>query len=448
MKTFPPADRRVNWNRLLKRTLASLYVGLLLTSFFLTVQVAVKRILLNSNQPSGMGTYWSQLGEMDFVAFYIGGKLARTEVEHLYDIQRQTELRQSLPFGATAEQGTLLPFVYPPLFAKLMSPFSIVSLRSAYCLWLATAFVGILSSLCMLSTTLHWAKEERFKALVNTIGFVPLVMNAFIGGQASWIGLLIFTATFVTLSQSRLLTAGLVFSLSYYKPPLFLVALGVFGTVYGRRFLAGFLIGGVLLAVGSIWSIGWEACVMWVRLVSRYTYGQELVPGVTLPPNQGAGIIGLIATLPIDGVIKIGLTVCGIGAASVAAWNLRPPSHATDYFRRWFCFVVIASVTLSLQCIRYDLAILLLPFLIWNEGGFWRIASQSNDNRKITRLLVNGFVTLYFFEWLARGIEFGSYAVNLSSFAAIGLLISLYFELRHSRPVLRLEAPGEGTSVS
>ncbi|MBT8397447.1 MAG: DUF2029 domain-containing protein, partial [Gemmatimonadetes bacterium] len=79
--------------------------------------------------------------------------------------------------------------------------------------------------------------------LLYSLGFVPFSLNTLLGGQISWLGLAIFAMVGTAISNRKPFLAGLVMSLSYYKPPLFLLLLIVLLLSQGRRFFWGFAVG-------------------------------------------------------------------------------------------------------------------------------------------------------------------------------------------------------------
>jgi len=297
----------------------------------------------------------------DFITFYIAGKLYSIDPAHLYDLLRQKELRTlTLGISSSALNGEL-PFVYPPLIAVAFSFLAHFPFSNAYIIWAIFALCVSLFSLFAVLRQLGFS-QIGFVSTVIVIfgGFLPFSMNTILGGQLSWIGFSLVCWIFLALQADRPFIAGLLMSLSYYKPPLFLLALIVLLCTQGPAFFSGFSLGGVILIILTIWAVGVSGLINYISLVSRYTYGQKLFEDVELPPSEGAGIFALFTTFSPH--MTLTFTLFGavfIAITFILVWCRFTPSVNSWYV--WYATVWIASVGLSLQCIRYDLAIIFLP---------------------------------------------------------------------------------------
>jgi hypothetical protein len=355
----------------------------------------------------------------DFITFYVAGKMYSTDPSQLYDLVRQKEVR-TLMLGAssTALNGEL-PFVYPPLIAVLFSALANLSFSEAYIAWSVLALLVSFSSFFVVLC--HLRRHQVLflcAAFIVLAGYFPFSMNSILGGQLSWIGFSLICWVFFMFEWDKPFLAGLLMSLSYYKPPLFLLALIVFLFTQGRYFFWGFFSGATILVMLTIWAVGLPGLASYIGLVSRYTYGQKLFADVELPPGEGAGIFALITTLSPDMHITMVLfgamflvaaliLICYSRVLSINSWYL------------WYATVWVASVGFSLQCIRYDLALIFLPmfliFLVMEQLSFF------------SSLLIGiGFFGFYL-EWLFRGKECMGVVLNLSSFLFVYLLVILLF---------------------
>ncbi len=348
----------------------------------------------------------------DFIAFYTGGKSLQDNPNQLYDITYQNAVRDRLFSDSGASYQKTLPFVYPPLVAVFFSLLAKLPFASAYYLYLtfsATITVVLLLYLCHVAGVL---KRYKFLVPLMIAGFIPLSMNTLMGGQISWLGLAIVTLLYLLLRRGNDFSAGLIMSLSYYKPPLFLFMLIALLLWRGKRFGMGFVTGGVILILLSLLSVGWEGCVAFLNAATGYTYGQELVEGVMLDHQQGAGIFGLLISLFVNPVVAGGILAILFFCSLFAVWKLQPTSTSDEHAPLWFAWVTLLSVGLSIQCVRYDLALLLPAFFI-------ALPYLSKiDNPRISLLLVL-IIAAFYSEWIMRWGTHAGISLNASSFLFI-----------------------------
>lgn len=353
----------------------------------------------------------------DFITFYVAGKMYSTDPGHLYDLLRQKEVR-TLLLGAssTALKGEL-PFVYPPLIAVLFSLLAQFSFSDSYICWTVLALsVSFFSFFAVLA---HLGRHNflfLMSAVVVFCGYFPFSMNTILGGQLSWIGFSLVCWIFLMLEWNRPYMAGLLMSLSYYKPPLFLFALIVFVCTQGRDFFIGFCTGAITLITLTILAVDTHGLVAYLRLVSRYTYGQQLFEDVELPPGEGAGIFALLTTFSPD--VKTALILFGV-LFLIAAFILIRYSRefSVNHWYLWYATVWVASIGLSLQCIRYDLALIFIPLFL--------IFLSLERIQALWSLLLGSGLLGFYLEWLMRGKEYMGVVLNLSSFLFVYLLMVL-----------------------
>lgn len=365
----------------------------------------------------GSGTLLQPNGKLlggDFITFYNAGLMARNDMHRLYDFTFQEQhLRQWLADEGRYLDGKL-PFVYPPLIAVIFGCLSLLPYKAAYCVWFASGILATLATMFALARQNYDRKRAALITIFAAFGYIPFTLNTLASGQLSWIGVFIFGWTYLLWTRHPM-WAGLVFSLSYYKPPLFVLALLMLFIRSNVGFRLGFLFGGAILSLASWSLIGVEGLAKYLAVVSNYTYGSRLIADVTLPTAQGAGIYALVYSIcPSPFLSKASLLVLILCACATAmAMNNR----GKDSFSIFYCFVLSSSLALSLQCIRYDLSLLLVALII-------AVPILLRADRWICIASVL-FLCAFYFEWLFRKLEFGPYIFNLSSFLFIPLLILL-----------------------
>jgi len=312
-------------------------------------------------------------------------------------------------FSETGESyHRVLPFVYPPVIAAVFSLFAKLPFVNAYYLYLILSLLAGGSMLLILCRDIGILKKHRILIPLMISGFIPFAMNTLMGGQIAWFGIALVSALYLLLRQERDFSAGLVMSLSYYKPPLFLFMLIVLLLWQGKRFWIGFATGGATLIFLSLLFVGWEGCLGFLDAATGYTYGQELAEGVELDRQQGAGIFGMLASLFPKPTIAGSALFFLFMISLFSCWKLKPHTPSANRTPLWFSWVSILSVGLSIQCIRYDLALLLPAFFIMLS------CIHKLENRRLVLLLILSTIAFYC-EWLMRWGSFSNIQINLSS---------------------------------
>lgn len=350
----------------------------------------------------------------DFVTFYLAGKIFSENRNSLYDLEFQRATRKAFLDQNHVEKSPELPFVYPILVAAVFSLLAHLPFITAFFLWSFCSllfggglFVALLRQLGLIST-----RQIPFIILL-TLGFPPFGINTLMGGQLSAIGLAIFSAIFIALLRDRHTLAGFILSFSYYKPPLFLISLICLVITQPLRFLKGFLSGATLLIGLSLLAGGVSGLYSYIGAASRYLYGREVLSGVQLPPRQGAGLFGaLVQMIPHPTASALVLLML----YGIVIWMFitvfRPISQQHQMVT--YALLCCASVGLSVQCIRYDLAMMLVPFAL-----IFRFQSALSLGY---RFVLFGLIGAFYGEFCFREIPVADGFYNLSSFLFLPLI--------------------------
>ncbi|MCC6931918.1 MAG: DUF2029 domain-containing protein [Deltaproteobacteria bacterium] len=307
----------------------------------------------------------------DFIAFYVAGKILQKDTSKLYDVSHQLSLQKAL-LGSELAKKHQLPFIYPPLVAYLFAPLSYVSFKSAYYLWTGVSFILVLASILLISKTLEQSPMCFIRNVTLALGFFPLTMFTFAGGQLSSIGLLIFSIVFFLLKHQKDFLAGVVFSLSYYKPPLFLLFLIYQLIKRQRRFVIGFFCGGILIIFITILMVGYANFFDYIILARGYSYGSEFAGLIRMTPEKGVGLYSLLFRIQGVNNMLIGnmsYLLC-MALSILVLLRLQPSTITYPHLVKsredmlFYGLLVSYSLFLSLQLITYDLTILILPILV------------------------------------------------------------------------------------
>jgi hypothetical protein len=400
-------------------SLAKLLVAFAIGSCLATVTLAAQAIV-QYPRDGGYSRNDGQILGGDFLAFYLGGNLYVDDRERLYDLEYQREYRDELLGDEANILQEELPFVYPPVVAALLAPLSTIPFHRAYVVWVLFGTVISTLSLAWLMETSGATRGLPLPLLLfGCFAFVPFAAQTFLGGQLSWLGVAILATTCVALLHDRDVLAGAILSLSYYKPPLFAFLLIVLVLTRGRRFVAGFALGAAVLLTATVATVGIDGALDYVDTASGYMYGREMLPGMELPTAEGMGLWALaVNVLPS---IPIAIAVLIVSAILVGALCVRL-QRSPDATARLFGLMLAASATLafSLQVLKYDLALLLVPLVL-------AIAWLGTRDKPKPIVFLLPFLTFYL-EFLLRQVQLGGAQYNLSSLLFLVLIMALAWQ--------------------
>jgi hypothetical protein len=300
----------------------------------------------------------------DFGCFYAAGVLARTDPSHLYDVSRQMQTQNAL---VGPENGWTV-FIQPPYEALVLIPFSLLSYRAAYLLYLALNVALIIPC--------FFLARDAFSNVIDPwqpqpgllfFFFLPLAL-AVLQGQGSVRLLLCCCAAWHELRRNRDFTAGLILALSLFKMqiavPLFLLVV----VWRGSRFLAGFVTGTGVLALLSGWLVRPSGLLDFGKLLlaSSLLNRDKLpkIPSAGLLPSEMPNLRGLLygwggRYLPHSYMLGLTLVV----SAALFLWICNLLRKERDGSTA-FALAMIGSMLLSYYLHIHDLTALLLPIAL------------------------------------------------------------------------------------
>lgn len=368
----------------------------------------------------------------DFVAFYTGGVLMRDDPGRLYDLEHQRRVRvrilERVPNLAAAD----LPFVYPPLVAALMVPFTYLDLATAYYVWVVLAVLA--TSLALAGVTIAIRRRSTSETVLGTLAlfaFVPFSIDTLVGGQISWLGVVVFASVAGAVWKRRPGLAGLIMALGYYKPPLFLFAAFYLAIRLPVRFLGGCAIGATVATALTVWARGVEGTLAYVSMASGYRYGREVLEGVSLPPEAGVGFFALFTSLLGTGGANAWALAVVLLLLLIPAVVMRVRDEPVS--RPELAYLITASVAVSVQAIAYDMSLLLVAFVIL-ASGFGELPVR-------IRWALGLGIAFFYLEFLVRRLALGGTLANASWFAFAWLLGGLLVATFHASGRAREGAP-------
>ncbi|MGH9853500.1 MAG: glycosyltransferase family 87 protein, partial [Blastocatellia bacterium] len=210
-----------------------------------------------ATQASGRTVFGPQLGA-DFGAYYIAGKIFNSvSPGRIYDRDLQRKFYHEL--FPSAPPGEELPYVNAPFFALPFPVLARLEYPLAYLIWILISLGLYVSGFTLLWRTLDAMPEDTYLvALLLALSFMPFLAECLAGGQTSAFGFFFLALAISCERRGRPLMSGAALSLCLYKPTLLLLILPML--VITRRFstIAGFVIGGLLLAATSLLVVGWQ----------------------------------------------------------------------------------------------------------------------------------------------------------------------------------------------
>lgn len=406
----------------------------LLIHFYLFSFLIATVILYSSNYFQSKGILLKDfifLGG-DYISFYVASLIVDNNIAQLYDFSLQKSLRiQIFPELNSILQNELY-FIYPPLVALFFSALKSYDYYSSYLLYSAFSVLVMCLSLFYLCKSSDFFKDNSvFSYILLIFGYPAYTINCLIGGQLSWVATSIYAICYVLITHRKFFYAGLVFSFSYYKPPLFLISAFIFCVYLEKTFLLGFLLGGTFLVCLTYFIFDKELFLDYLIKASSYTYDQDFAAGLRLPSDQGAGLVGLVFSLPISTQIKVSFLLILLIIMLLMMYLVSVHVHkkwlCTDKF--WYSATVCISCLFSIQYIRYDLSILLVPFFLLIpecSRAFSRKQSVFYD------FLILAIISLFYFEAFFRFIEWHNVRFNLSSIVLFAFTVVLISKINYA----------------
>jgi hypothetical protein len=316
-------------------------------------------------------------GHADFRQLYAAGYMVRTgHAGELYDIRAQQQFQDVL----VGNDERALPFIRPAYQALLFVPFSLLPYRTAY-----LAFLGV--NLLLLATA-FWILRPKMQNLARiwrglpviiVLVFYPIAL-ALMQGQDSILLLLLLAAALVVLEQGRNRRAGILLGLGLFKMQI-VIPIALLFLLWRRwRFLAGFALSACLLALISLWVVGFAQSVAFAR--SLFAVGTGLAAAHQFPLRVSimANLRGLIFGLLGSRLPTFWIQALTIGASiSVLLWAaLAIPSKQKTAAP--FVLAITTSLIVSYYLFIHDLSVLLIPITITLDRCIFPDPNSTDSN--------------------------------------------------------------------
>lgn len=363
----------------------------------------------------------------DFMAFYIAGRMLNENPHELYNLELQWNIQRELFPESPRIANSPLPFVYPPLVALPFKYLSRLSFVDAYLAWMVIGLLFYISAIIVFCYALHVNLFSVLLISILALGFTPFIGLALISGQSSALGVMIVAFLYATLKIGKPRLAGLILSLSYYKPPLFIIF--VFVALLQKRWhlMQGFVFGAVILTSVSFWLVGSDSMVLCFRHLMNYKFGSQVNPGIIFVPKFGAGLLAFVAAFcPADYTFaRIIYLVLAAALLCLFYPYLKYPgdNQRAELFNLVFAKQMILSLLLSLHMVNYDVSLYIVPIILTGMFLWNQVISFYSVSTSLLLLVIYN-------EYLFREVLIFGASVNIIVLFVIGWLICLAYAIK------------------
>jgi hypothetical protein len=321
--------------------------------------VALLFVALNfAKQHGGITPFGPELGA-DYPAFFIAGQVLNSTPERLHDLALQEKLYHQLIPDAPAGQFLFYPSA--PFLAIIFRPLALLPYAWSYLAWLAIgAVVAMAAYWLMWKASPGLAGGDWLTVMLAAFSFTPFLLEGWIGGQPS--ALTVFCAALAIYLRQRghKFSAGMALATLAFKPTLMLLLVPMLLITRSFRVLSGVIAGGLGLLALSVWAVGCEGCMRFLRYLVVYAQVERANPEAL---RSWKYVDLRSAAYPIfhhpslwSSVVLAVLIIAG----ATLLW--RTWRHSTDWRLAWATALIWTPV-LSPHCAIYDTA-LLIPAVI------------------------------------------------------------------------------------
>lgn len=298
----------------------------------------------------------------DFVLNYFAAYMVRHgEGPKLYDVSEQVKVRDSL-----FKNPNPLFFEHPPFEALFFAPLAGLPFRQAYLIW------GVVNALIWL--LLPYVLRPHAPVPKDPIGYIGLWLLfaplgiALFQGQTSFVLVLAYAATFLSLKRGQDMKAGWWLGFGLFKFQFVLPFALIFLLRRKWNFLAGFLLSAALLGVLSLGAVGWQGVLGYIHLVletSRKPANLSYGSAVDMPTLHGF-MYALLGNRVSIGSLTLIVAVISAIMIIFTAWGWaraerRNPGRAFDL---GFSAALAVSLMTGLHMFAHDFSPLMLAMLL------------------------------------------------------------------------------------
>lgn len=299
-------------------------------------------------------------GVTDFSGFYAAGKMVLTgHSSEVYYYPAEVEAQR--PFVVEG-RSPVLPFVFAPYSLAIFAPLAALPYGQAVLIWFCINVGFLLAIPFLLQSRLHLTDKQIALALISMAFFYPLSVTL-AQGQMTPSTVLLFTITFLSLSNGRDFRAGAALAVALYKPQFVLSLLLVFLFTKNWKALRGFGCACLALFGASLVLVGWRAAI---------GFPAAMLQSAKLPANIGepgaermANIRGLLQWL-LDAHMghHSVLLIAGAASALLIMGLLIVMLQQPTLSELGFALVILVTVLASYHCYMHDMGLIILALFL------------------------------------------------------------------------------------
>jgi hypothetical protein len=212
----------------------------------------------------------------DFAAFYaVGEMLNQNPPQNIYDFQAHTAAMRRV--SANFPDRPTLPYTHAPFEALMLRAIAGLPYRWAYLTWIGLSIGLFLGGYWMLSPLLpQMNREQLVLGALLLLSWPPLLLYSLVNGQVCAVYFFSVACTLRLVHEGCPMLAGVVLSLSTYKPTLLLLVVPMLLLTRQWLVVAGLVAGVVVLASISVATVGIAGCLAWVGAVRQLAANEHL----------------------------------------------------------------------------------------------------------------------------------------------------------------------------
>jgi hypothetical protein len=343
----------------------------------------------------------SPFGTPDYAGFYVAASiLNRGQAQDLYNEGAQFTLLHTLLPEAAPE--VRYPFGHAPLVAFLFRPLARMSFDWSYRIWILTVPVIALASLIVLRGAAKAIPREDWVLIAMVaMTFPPLLVECWLAGQLSVIGLFWVSLAFRSIRLARPFACGIALAMCAYKPTLLLFCLPILLLSRQPAILAGLAAGALFLTVVTVIAVGTTACMSFLDMLASYARHAEAgMPGFKVFKQVD---LNSFLTLMQGGHttgVRLIMALAGLAAAAILLRAWYSCARADDEAR---ILVLGATITwnsvFNLYTPIYDVT-LVIPGLIMTGEVIYGMTRERRERE--ARVFIGLMVSLILGEWYTQ----------------------------------------------
>lgn len=310
-----------------------------------------------------LGVGFARLGSyqsFDFRGFYSAAFQVKTHPSQLYDLRQENMVQD----GATPEEQGVLPFYHPPYEALIYAPFSLLSYRTAYLVFIAFNMLLLMAAFFaarpVFSSIIPWWQPRPGLMLFL---FIPMVI-AVTQGQDSILLLLLCCLAWRQLESGKDASAGCLLAIALFKFQIAIPIAALLAIRRGWRFSSGFLLTAVAVGLSCLAIVGRTGAASLFRLLTNTTSVAEkngsALHGVGIKPLAMPNLAGFLyacgsrflsshLAFVIVGACSLGLFIWCACMVRVSPQNVA------------FSIAVLCGLLVSYHLYIHDVTLALLP---------------------------------------------------------------------------------------